>query len=166
MNWFCIHTKPRKEHQVITYLNERLGVETFFPKCKHHKTIRRVRRSVTSPLFPRYLFGRFDTTNHYRSIRYAPEVIDVVSIGSEPAIVGDALIQELKDWAGANGNLTIRPTDLISGNKVMITDGPMRGLTAVIMKAKNDNERVEVLLSILAHGTKMLINRTQLARVE
>ena len=166
MNWYCIHTKPRREHQVIAYLNDRLGVETYFPRLKRHKTIRRVRRQVVSPLFPRYLFVRFDTSSHYRSIRYAPEVIDVVSVRTEPTIVNDSLIEELKHWAGSDGDLLILPTDLISGNKVVITDGPLRGLPAVIMNIKNDSDRVEVLLSILTHGAKMLIDRSQLARIE
>jgi transcription antitermination factor NusG len=48
---------------------------------------------------------------------------------------------------------------------VEITDGPMQGLQAVILHETNDRERVAVLLSILECGAKMMINRSQLARV-
>ena len=166
MNWYCIHTKPRREQHVISFLSEQIGIETYFPKLMRYKSIRRVRRSVINPLFPRYVFGRFDTASHYRSIRYAPEVINVVGVGTQPAIVSDFLIAELKLWAGNTGDLITANADLSQGNRVEITDGPMRGLPAVIINIKDDSDRVEVLLSILTHNAKMLIDRSQLARIE
>ena len=87
MNWYCVHTKPRKEKQVAAYLHERLSLETYFPRLKQRKTIRRVRRLVTGPLFPRYLFTRFDFSAEYRAVRYSPDVLDVVSSGGRAAIV-------------------------------------------------------------------------------
>lgn len=164
MNWYCVHTKPRKEKQVAAYLDERLSLETYFPRLKQRKTIRRVRRLVTGPLFPRYLFSRFDFSANYRAVRYAPDVIDVVSTGGRPAIVGDQLIGELKRWAGEAVDLITLQPDLSPGDRVEITDGPMRGLPAVILHIKNDSDRVAVLLSILECGAQMIINRSQLAR--
>lgn len=165
MNWYCIHTKPRRESQVTAYLAEQLGVETYFPRLKRQKTIRRVRRSVTGPLFPRYLFGRFDLSAQFRAVRYAPEVIDVVRVGANPAIVSDALVGEMKLWAGeALDLITIQP-DLSPGDRVEITDGPMRGLPAVILHIKSDRDRVAILLSILQSDARMLISRSQLQRI-
>ena len=57
MHWYCIHTRPQKEARVVAYLAT-LGLETYFPRLKRQKTIRRVRRIVTGPLFPRYPFCR------------------------------------------------------------------------------------------------------------
>lgn len=165
MNWYCIHTRPLKENNVVAYLHETLGLETYFPRLKRQKTIRRVRRVVTGPLFPRYLFCNFDLSVRYRAVRYAPEVIDVVSFGERPAVVDDAMIAELRSWAGeAVDVITIQPS-LRPGDQVEITDGPMRGLQAVILNSRNDRDRVTVLLSILECGAQMMISRSQLARV-
>jgi len=164
-NWYCIHTRPLKENGVVAYLQETLGLETYFPRLKRQKTIRRVRRIVTGPLFPRYLFCRFDLANRYRAVRYAPEVIDVVSFGERPAVVDDAMIEELRGWAGeAVDVITIQPS-LRPGDQVEITDGPMRGLQAVILNSRSDRDRVTVLLSILECGAQMMISRSQLERV-
>jgi transcriptional antiterminator RfaH len=164
MNWYCIHTRPLKEQSVSACLHDRLGLETYFPRLRRQKTIRRVRRVVTSPLFPRYLFCRFDLGSHYRPVRYAPDAIDIVSLGERPIMVGDGLIDELKSWAGDGVDLiTIQP-DLRPGDQVEIIDGPMRGLPAVILHASDDNDRVSVLLSILECGAHVNISRTQLAR--
>lgn len=165
MNWFCVHTRPLKEAQIASYLREMLGLETYFPRLKRQKTIRRVKRVVVSPLFPRYLFCRFDLAARFRAVRYAPDVIDVVSFGDRPAVVGDAMIEELKGWAGeAVDIITIQPS-LRPGDLVEITDGPMRGLQAVILHDRNDRDRVAVMLSILECGAQMTISRSQLARV-
>ena len=51
MNWYCVHTRPLKEQQVATHFHEMLGLELYFPRLRRQKTIRRVRRVVTSPLF-------------------------------------------------------------------------------------------------------------------
>ena len=164
MNWYCVHTKPKKEQQVASYLHERLSLETYFPRLKQRKTIRRVRRLVTGPLFPRYLFTRFDFAAGYRAVRYSPDVLAVVSTGGRPAIVSDQLIDELKSWAGEAVDLITLQPDLSPGDRVEITDGPMRGLPAVILHIKNDSDRVAVLLSLLECGAQMIISRSQLAR--
>jgi transcription antitermination factor NusG len=164
MNWYCVHTKPQKEHLVAAFLQENLGLETYFPRLRQQKTIRRVRRVVTSPLFPRYLFSRFDPSSHYRPVRYAPEMIDVVNFGGRPAVVGDSMIDELRIWAGEEVDLITLQPDFRPGDRVEIIDGPMRGLPAIILHSNNDSDRVAVLLSLLESSAHLHINRSQLAR--
>ena len=165
MNWYCVHTKPLKEAPAAAHLKATLGLETYFPRLKQQKTIRRVRRVIISPLFPRYFFCRFDRSTLYRAVRYAPDVIAVVSSGEDPVVVGDVIIEELKRWAGeAVDVITIQP-GLRPGDLVEITDGPMRGLQAIILHERNDRDRVAVLLSMLEYGAQMMISRSQLIRV-
>ncbi|MGH7996366.1 MAG: transcription termination/antitermination protein NusG [Opitutaceae bacterium] len=166
LNWYCVHTKPRKEAQVAGYLEQDLGIETYFPRLRRQRTIRRVRRIVTGPLFPRYLFCRFELSARYAAVRYAPDALGVVSFGQAPAVVDDALVRSLRSWAGEEVDvITIEP-GLRPGDRVSITDGPMRGLEAVILGERNDRERVAVMLSILERQVQLLIDRSQLARVE
>ncbi|MCX7915620.1 MAG: hypothetical protein N3A53_04885 [Verrucomicrobiae bacterium] len=73
MNWFAIHTKPRQESLAQQSL-DREGVETYYPKLKRRRTIRRVRRWVIGPLFPGYIFARFDFSKQHRLVRYATGV--------------------------------------------------------------------------------------------
>jgi transcriptional antiterminator RfaH len=165
MHWYCIHTRPKKEELVADYCHSMLGLETYYPKLREYKTIRRVRRLVTSPLFPRYLFCKFDASACYRAVRYAPEAIDVVHSGSFPAIVGPGLIEELKNWAGDGVDVVSLRPSLRVGDRVEITDGPMRGLSAVILQASDDRDRVAILLSILECGAQMMVSRSELRLV-
>jgi transcriptional antiterminator RfaH len=165
MNWYCLHTRPLQEARVASHLRESLGLETYFPRLRMEKTIRRVRRVVTRPLFPRYLFSRFDPAIQFRAVRYCPEVLGVVSFGESPALVADDIIEQLKNWAGEAVDLIAVRPQLKPGDLVEIVDGPMRGLQAVILHERNDRDRVAVLLSILECGAQMSIRRSQLMRV-
>lgn len=126
--------------------------------------IRRVRREVVGPLFPQYLFCRFDLMTHYRAVRYAREVIDVLSFGSRPAVVSDELIDDLKIWASQAPEANSSQPAYSSGERVQVSKGPMRGLEAIILEQSDDRDRVSVLLSILGCGAKLRIDCDQLDR--
>jgi len=164
MDWYCIQTRPTKELQAAGFLRAHFGLEVYFPRLKRRKTIRRVWREVVSPLFPRYLFCRFDPGVHYRAVRYASDVSSVVSFGDRPSIVSDDLIRELKNWAGEQLDLISADEDFRTGDSVQIVAGPMQGLRATILHARNDRQRVAVLLSLLECPAQMVIDRSQLAK--
>ncbi len=162
MNWYCVHTKPLKEAHVERYCQETLGLETYFPRLKREKTIRRVKRVVLEPLFPRYLFCRFDPAVCFRAVRYAQEVISIVSFGEIPTVVNDATIAQLKSWAGeAVDVISIQP-GLRPGDPIQITDGPMQGLRAVFQHDVSTHDRVAILLSVMDTEARMIINRSQI----
>lgn len=162
MNWYCLHTKPLKEGQVASYCDAQLGLETYFPRLRQQRTIRRVQRTVIGPLFPRYLFCRFDAPLFYRAVRYAPDVITVVSAGNAPAIVEDSLIAGLRDWtAPENDILTLQPS-LRPGAAVQIVAGPMQGLSGTILTECNERNRVKLLLSFLQDGVHLSVDRADL----
>lgn len=163
MNWYCIHTKPNREPQAVDQLSAYLGLQTFFPRIRRSKIYRRKLRDLEEPLFPRYLFCRCDLNRDYRAVRYARDVIDVLSFGSRPTVVSDTLIEEMKLWTGPSEVIVATPM-FAPGDRVEITDGPMRGFQAVIMQRHTDGERVAVLLSILGREAQLTINRCQLAK--
>ena len=82
------------------------------------------------------------------------------------AVVGDALIAELKGWAGEAVDVITLQACFRPGERVRITDGPLRGLPAVIVTEMNGRERVAIVLSILERNVQTTISRWQIAKVE
>lgn len=164
MHWYCVHTKPTKEEQAARYLQDVLGLERFLPRLRQRKTIRRVRRVVVRPLFPRYLFCRFDPANHFRAVRHAPEVLDIVSYGGRPTVVDDSLVTDLQSWSGDSVDVISLLPELQAGDRVEITDGPLKGLHASVLFEMTDRERVAVLLDLLDCGARATLDRSQLKR--
>ncbi len=161
-HWLCVHTRPRKEAGAERYCHEVLGFDTFYPRLKHLKTIRRVKRWVVGPLFPRYFFCRLNLAQNFRAVQYAPQVVGVVSFGGRPTAVDGSIIEQLKQWAGeAVDIVTVRP-GFHPGDLVEIADGPLRGLQAVVLQEMSDRDRVAVLLSTLGCQARLIVSRSQL----
>lgn len=164
LSWFCVYTKPQREASVAHYCREMLHLQSYLPLLRQHRTIRRKRQMVTSPLFPRYLFCHFDLAHSFRAVRYAPDVLDLVHVGAKPARVDDQLIADLRSWAGEGDDIITLPCDLKAGDDVEVTDGPMRGLSATILHVDDARDRVALLLNIL-QGAQLTLTRSQLKRL-
>jgi transcriptional antiterminator RfaH len=161
-HWFCVHTRPRKEAGAEQFCRESLSLNTYFPRLKRLKNIRRVKRWVVGPLFPRYFFCRLNPSRSIRAVQYAPQVVGIVAFGGRPTIVEDAIIEQLKQWAGeAVDVVTVRP-GFRPGDLVEIADGPLRGLEAVVLQEMSDRDRVAVLLSTLGCQARLIVSRSQL----
>lgn len=152
MNWYCISTRPSKEDQVEAYLSGRLGLEAYAPRFIQPKTMRGFMTEVAAPLFPKLLFCRFTLTTHYHAVRQAPEVVDLVRCGKEPAAVDPAVISQLKTWAGEGVDiLNFQPG--VHGPRVEIMPGQALTLPLAIIKSPSACERVALLLAILEKNT-------------
>ena len=161
-DWLCVHTRPRKETGAEQYCRESLNLETYYPRLKHLKTVRRVKRWVVGPLFPRYFFCRLNIAQSFRAVQYAPQVVGVVGFGGKPTLVDPAIIEQLRQWAGeAVDVVTVRP-GFRPGDLVEISDGPLRGLQAVVLQEMSDRDRVAVLLSTLGCQARLIVSRSQL----
>ncbi|MBM3861386.1 MAG: hypothetical protein FJ395_17300 [Verrucomicrobia bacterium] len=163
MNWYAIHTKPREETLAETSL-QREGIETFYPRLRRRRTIRRVRRWVTGPLFPCYIFARFDANASRRLVCYANGVTNIVSFGGHPAVVDDDIIAAIVAHA-EDDVVTVIPPKFQPGDLIEIQEGPFRGLQGVFEREMSDSERVVVLLQTLATAARVQVPRDQLAKV-
>jgi len=163
MNWYAIHTKPRQEGLAQVSL-QREAVETFFPKLRRRRTIRRVRRWVTGPLFPCYIFARFDAEKSRRLVRYANGVTNIVSFGNKPAVVDEAIVSAILEHAREDV-VTVKPPTLKAGDMVEIQDGPLRGLHGIFEREMGDSERVVVLLETIASAARVQLARDQVIKL-
>lgn len=157
MHWYAVNTKPRQEGLAEQNL-QRLGVETLYPLLRQNKVIRRRRQSVLSPLFPRYLFARFNLEAHYRAVRYTRGVQEVVAFGAEPARVDEAVIESIQSRLH-NGCLTVQSVSFLPGQAVRIHGGPLRGIEAVFEKELSDPQRVILLLNTLSYQARVVLER-------
>ena len=155
MNWYAINTKTHRED--VAELNlQRLGVETFCPQLKQDKVIRRRRQTVIRPLFPGYLFARFNLAIHYRAVNYAQGVRKIVTFGSAPEAVDEVIIESIKSRA-RDGFVTVQPSSFTPGQVVRIQEGPLQGLEAVFEMEMSDHQRVVILLRTLSYQARVVV---------
>src|SRR5438093_12627593 len=95
MHWYAVRTKPNQERQAELGV-QRLGVETFYPRMKQRRVIRRREQMIIGSLFRGYLFARLNIAVHYRAANYGRGVLDLVAFGSILAIVYEAIFGVLR----------------------------------------------------------------------
>ncbi len=155
MFWYAIHTKPRQESLVEASLGQ-YGLETFCPRIKQVKLVRRKRVIRVGALFPNYLFVRFHVDKDLRGVKYARGVRNIVSFGSTPSVVSEDLILGLKEKLEAD-IWDASSTKFASGQPVRIQDGPLYGLEAVFEREMSDHCRAVLLLKALAYQARVIV---------
>ena len=131
------------------------GLETYLPLLRRWP--RPPVGSDVGPLFPGYVFVRAARARFHQIIR-TPGVVDLVVFGGEPARLDDGVIDFLRSREEPDGIIEARP--LPSGSAVRVTDGPWRGLVAVLERRVSARERVLVLLDILQRQTRVEMPET------
>jgi transcription termination/antitermination protein NusG len=142
--WRAVQSKPRYEKVVAALLTEK-GFEILLPTY----TSRRKRSDryvdLTVPLFPTYLFCRCRGT-HLTPVLNTCGVVRVVGTRENPAIVDDEEIDRLSLMM--HSKLDLEPWDFVSeGQLVKIQNGPLRGLTGIVIG--RDPHKRKFLVSIM-----------------
>jgi len=161
MPWYAVSTKPHQEKQAGLHIKQ-CGIECFLPLLKESKIIRRTRKTVIGPLFPGYLFARFELERHYRAVSYATGVRKIVEFGSGPVELDATMIDAIKERLN-NGYVTPHSEHFKMGQILRINGGPLTGLEAVFMREMTDRNRVLLLLNTLGLHAKVTMDIDQVS---
>ncbi|MGD0118619.1 MAG: transcription termination/antitermination NusG family protein, partial [Candidatus Binatus sp.] len=94
-NWYLVRTKTGKERWVRDQLANALP-EVFLPMLKA-RAPRWGRMAVSiAPLFPCYVFARFDLQRQYFDVKYMSGVRAIVSAGNDPLAVPAPIVSEIR----------------------------------------------------------------------
>ena len=147
--WYVVHCKPREEQKALDNLQKQ-GFECYLPKITLEKLVRGRVKSVTEPLFSRYLFVQKHSQNqNFSVIKSTLGVHRLVSFGPQPAQVNDALIETIRSLESLLGNETNGWRALIrTGDEVKLLDGPLKGLRGIFLDSSG-TKRAFVLIELL-----------------
>jgi len=163
MPWYVVSTKPHQEKQAELHIKQ-CNIECFLPLLKESKIIRRTHKTIIEPLFPGYLFARFELGRHYRAVSFATGVRKIVEFGAGPVELDASMIDAIKERM-INGYVTpcSESYKFKRGQIVHIKGGPLTGLEAVFMREMTERNRVLVLLNKLGLHAKLTIDRDQVS---
>ena len=147
--WYLVKTKALNETRVHTRLTG-AGYEVLFPKIRR-KSKRQRGLFELRPLFPTYLFVRFDS-DELKTIKYTHGVARVICFGMEPNEVGEEIIAAVRARMNEEGIVTLEDRKIARspGQRVKIGDGPFAGLDAIFIEELPDRERVVLLLDAVS----------------
>ena len=156
--WYCIRSQPRHEHIAAANLRRNHQLEVFNPRIRFKRATRRGPVWVTEPLFPSYLFARFELSALLPKVQHAFGVAGVVRFGTFWPAVSDAVIRELLSAVGEEETRIIEDP-LPEGGEVQILGGAFDGFRAIVTRVLPARNRVAVLLDFLGRQTMVELDR-------
>ncbi len=100
------------------------------------------------PLFPGYVFARFDPMEFQSTIRSTRGVLHLVSREGRPVDVEQAVIDEL-NALGPEAILSMLDEELRIGAKARVIRGIFAGSEGEVIRLESPQKRIALLLSIL-----------------
>lgn len=163
-HWYVVKTQPKQENRAQMNLNA-WNVETFLPTMKERRpsAFTGEPRIIINPLFPGYLFARFQADLLLHKIHYTRGVQTVVNFGNGPVEVDDEIIETIRAQVDKDGFLKIED-DFKVGDEVVIKEGPLRDLVGIFERDLKPSLRVMIMLKAISYQGHLMINRSAVAR--
>lgn len=132
-----------------------MGYEHFQPTCIVRRRWSDRIKQTEDPLFPGYLFCRFDPLNRL-PVLTAPGVIAIVSFGRTLLPVDEQEIEAIRKLVASGFPLYPSPF-LRVGQRVRIEEGALAGLEGILMEVRN-RHRVVASISLLQRSVGVEID--------
>jgi transcription antitermination factor NusG len=161
--WFALQVRARQEASVGEQLKGQ-GYERFLPFYKLRKRWSDRIKEMEAPLFPGYLFCRFNPHDRLPILK-TPGVIQIVGFNSIPAAVDESEILSIQRLVASGVQHQPCPF-LVVGDRVRISAGPLLGLEGLLTDIKGSH-RLVLSVSLLQRSVAVEIDSafiTPLAR--
>jgi transcription antitermination factor NusG len=143
--WFAVATAPQNEWSVARYLDA-YQIESFFPTYECTRIWKnRQRKKIIKPLFSSYIFVHADKREQ-GIVRRVPGVFRIVGGLRGPIPIPAPEIELLRVTASCN---RLEPFhELVVGDRVRITNGPMQGVEGTLVR-KSSSLRVVLTVDLI-----------------
>ena len=158
--WLGIQAHIRKEKIAAKQLEGR-GYEVFLPQYRKQTQWSDRRIQVDCPLFPGYLFCRFDS--RLPPIVTASSVVSIVGRGREPEPIPEHEISSVQSML--QSGYMVQPSPYLRvGDRIAISRGPLRGVEGLLVKNK-DKLKVVVSINVLQRSVAVELDSDAIQQV-
>src|SRR5271155_1553404 len=159
--WFALQVRTRNEAGVAEQLSGR-GYERFLPLYKVRKRWSDRIKEVDAPLFPGYLFCRFNPHDRLPILK-TPGVIQIVGFQSGPAAVDESEIRSIQSLVAAGVPHQPWPF-LAAGDRVRIESGPLLGLEGILTEVRS-SYRLVLSVTLLQRSVAVEIDSASVTAI-
>lgn len=153
--WYAVRSKPKQEARAEANLRS-WGIETLLPKLQELRASSRgIRIPRVVPLFPNYLFARFDAAADITKVRLTRGVHRIVGLGDHATPIDDEIIGLIQARISDAGFVIPRAPQ--PGDVVEVVHGPLRSLVGVFERDLQGKDRIVLLLTTLTACTRVQV---------
>lgn len=162
--WYAIHTRSRFERKVYEAFCGK-SIEAFLPKKQVMSRRKDRRKKILVPLLPGYVFVQFDMNPEtYWQIIKTVGVVRMVGFDGKPVPSRDEEISFLMILDGTDRTVQNRAY-MKRGDRVMIMEGPLKGLVGFYLRHKGQSDKVVVSVELLQRSLAVEIEDWALEKV-
>jgi transcriptional antiterminator RfaH len=156
--WYVAFTQPNNEGRAEVNLR-RQGFTTYLPRYLRTRRHARKTETVAQPLFPRYLFVRFDVTrDRWRSVSSTNGISHLITAGEAPVPISEEIIGAISAREDGAGFVRLGlPAGVGPGSSVRLVDSIFADAVGVIERVADDR-RIAVLLSLLGRQVRVFVS--------
>ena len=161
-SWYALQVRARKEGYVAAQI-EGQGYECLLPTYKSVRKWSDRVKEIEQPLFPGYLFCRFDFQNR-RPVITTPGVLQIVGYGRTAIAVTDEEIQAMQ--LAVASEMPKHPWPYLEvGQRVRVNYGTLSGLEGILVNVKG-NHRVVLSVTLLQRSVALEVETSWLSVVK
>lgn len=162
--WYALHTRSRFEQVVNNGLRGK-AIETFLPRVQVMSRRKDRRKKILIPLLPGYVFVQADLEPYlYWEIIKTVGVVRMVAFKGRPVPASDQEIESLMILNGTDRTVENRAF-MQKGDRVMIMEGPLKGLVGFYLRHKDRSEKVVISIELLKRSMAVEIEGWALEKV-
>ena len=162
--WWALHTRSRFEQKVHKGLSGK-SLEAFLPRIEVLSRRKDRRKKILVPLIPGYIFVRSALApDEYHRIIQTVGVVRMVAFKGKPIPANEQEISSLMILDGTNRTVQNR-TYMRKGDRVMIMEGPLKGLEGFYVRHKNKTDQVVVSVELLQRSLEVEIEGWSLEKI-
>lgn len=164
-HWYACHTRARHE-KIVDALLRRAAIESYLPTTLRESRWKDRKKAVLFPLFPGYVFARFDL-HQLTQVLCTRGVAAVVSARGYPTPILAAEIDTVRlvTSAAARTATELENAPLMSkGHWVRVIAGPFQGVEGVVVERRGQ-QRVLVGITAIGQGLEVDIGIADLAPI-
>lgn len=162
--WYAIHTRSRFEQKVYDGFYGK-AIEAFLPRTLVMSRRKDRRKKILVPLLPGYVFVRFDMDSEtYWNIIKTVGVVRMIGFEGKPVSVHDNEINSLMILNGTERTVENRAY-MKKGERIIIMEGPFKGLTGFYLHHKGNSEKVVVSIELLHRSLAVEIEGWALEKI-
>ena len=164
-NWYALHTRSHFEQKVHEGLQGK-SLETFLPRIQVWSRRKDRRKKILVPLLPGYVFVRTDLhPEEHLKILKTVGIVRMIGFQGKPVPASEEEIASLMVLNGTDRTVQNR-TYMKTGDRVMIMEGPLKGLIGFYLRHKGGVDRVVVSVELLHRSLEVEIEDWALEKIQ
>lgn len=162
MPWFVCQTNPREEDRARYHLG-RKGFCVYLPMMEIQRIGGGRAALLRKPLFPSYLFVRFETEEQIPFVRWTRGVRKLLPESTRPVPLEDRVVESFHKLEQRDG--IIRKDRFKKNDRIRVLRGPFRDLSGIFEAWTSDRARVRILVDFVNYRARIELHQSLVGRV-